>query len=319
MPRRIEVQQAAIESWLDLGFDVVSVNIPGEVEHLHTEFPGITFLHVSRSAASGGNDPHVYLSELFNVLTSMPGEICGVVNSDISLLYEPGLYALICNHAEKALVLGSRIDLSPADSSSAMENSYGFDVFFFHRKILDDFPSGNFCLGMPWWDFWFPLMATACGVPLKRLMTPVAHHVIHEVAWGDAELEKFWLLLSRSWTDAAAAQGGAAGNSRDFTYAFAHDMTRGAEILRHHLQFATESLFLPHFGHLSNTVTFNEAAFLAMKAKLVAYEERLAERERLLAAAYASNSWRLTGPLRLLKSKIKCLVKQFRFSDGKPG
>lgn len=308
MPRRIEAQQAAIGSWLGLGFAVVAVNPPGEVEHLHASFPGVQFVQASACGGPGEDVPHVFLPELFRVLNAQPGAVCGVVNSDICLSAPPEFNGFLARHTEGAMVFGSRIDVEPGDPGVKTDNPFGFDFFFFQKGIIDTLPLANFYLGMPWWDFWLPLAAASRGILLKRLLTPIACHVVHDVAWSEADLERFWRILSQHLSDASPGSGGDATNVSRLTDALAMDMARGGEILRLHLQYGADSIFLPSAVDVPGTVTINEATFLAMKEKLIAFDARSAENERSMAAVLASRSWRITEPLRMLKGKLQSLL-----------
>lgn len=306
MPRRIEAQQVAVTSWLRIGFDVVSINIGDEVAHLQQLFPGVRFETVESGIA---NPPHVPLREVFARLSGSTSPVCGIVNSDVSLLSAPDLLLFLASEAAESIVFGPRMDVSPCGQSVACENSLGFDFFFFNREMLEHFPHGDFELGMPWWDFWFPLVAASRGAQLKRLITPIAYHVVHEIGWSEDDLDRYWRILS----DALFAESRVEDVSRPelpvFARAFQYERERGAEILRNYLQYATGCILIPDPDMHPDVVSVNGKALLDMRNKLVNYEERLAEMERSLAAVRSSNSWRLTEPLRNLKSKAIALIR----------
>ncbi len=304
MPRRIEAQQAAISSWQQLGFNVVSLNRPGEIDDLVHAFPDVLFFKSAGGQAAEDGFPYVRINELLDALASFPGEVGAIVNSDVSLAAGSDLHSFMGKHAENSMVFGPRIDVMLDDLSVNAENPYGFDFFFFSKKVLATIPCSDFYLGLPWWDYWLPLATASRGCKLKRLMSPVAYHLSHELGWSEALLEKYWHIMKGSISSQLESIERCLPSVAD---ALDNDMHSGAEILRTILNFGTESLFLPGAGSSANLVSLNEETFEKMKSRLVAIEQRNAENERTLAAIYSTKSWRFTEPLRRVKRIIRNL------------
>ena len=85
--------------------------------------------------------------------------------------------------------------------------SVGYDYFLMSGDVLDDFADGPFCLGMPFWDYWLPLMALLKGRPLKALQSPVALHVAHETRWDDTIYLFFHALIASVIETSKASRG----------------------------------------------------------------------------------------------------------------
>ncbi|MEG4244009.1 FkbM family methyltransferase [Microcoleus sp. MON2_D6] len=196
-PGNIENQRAAVESWLSLGFDAVSLNSREEISQLQPIYENVTFHEVKRDARAEAGRPLVYLDDLFVYLRDSGTKICGIVNSDIRLEADGDLISFICKQAENAVVFGSRTDVdSPAEQAAGEIYAKGFDFFFFDKELLKHFPNSQFCLGLPWWDLWIPLIAQQKGLTVKYLETAIAYHLKHPVNY----INDFWQKMGIHFT-----------------------------------------------------------------------------------------------------------------------
>ncbi|WP_229536970.1 hypothetical protein [Pelosinus baikalensis] len=90
------------------------------------------------------------VSLIFILMISWPyfagsdSQICGIVNSDIYLLGEK-FHSFISKEAVDSLVYGSRIDIKALDNLQGKLYGWGFDYFFFDRKIINSYPKSDFC------------------------------------------------------------------------------------------------------------------------------------------------------------------------------
>ncbi len=187
-PGNIENQRAAVESWRVLGFSPVSLNSPEEISQLQPIYENVTFHAVNRDARVEAGRPLVYLDDMFAYLRDRPTKICGIVNSDIRLKAGDDFLALICKEAENSIVFGSRVDVETSENTEGKIYAQGFDFFFFDKQLLEQFPTSQFSLGLPWWDLWIPLTAHQKNLKLKYLASPVAYHIKHQVNY----INNFW-------------------------------------------------------------------------------------------------------------------------------
>ncbi|MCK4292792.1 MAG: glycosyltransferase [Planctomycetes bacterium] len=192
-PRRIEAQIEAIESWIKLGFDVVSINCAEEIESLREFFPEVRFVRPQRDAREAFGKPLIYFDEFLEYFRESGYRICGIVNSDIHLVADEGIISFIKSEAENCLIYGSRTDVDSLDHPEGEVYQDGFDFFFFDRSLISCYPESEFCIGMPWWDYWAPLIPAVEGFQTKRLVSPFAYHIRHTCEW---EKEK-WLFLAK--------------------------------------------------------------------------------------------------------------------------
>ncbi len=176
-PKNIDRQSEAIKSWIKLGFNVVSINYAEEIEVLQPSFPDIKFVQAKRDGRQTFGKPVIYLDDFLEYLKNADSEVCGIVNSDIYLLGNEGISSSIKKYTMDSIVYGSRIDV---DSLKILEGDVyeaGFDFFFFDKSLTWYFPESDFCMGMPCWDYWMPLVATLEGLQIKKLISPFAYHL----------------------------------------------------------------------------------------------------------------------------------------------
>jgi protein O-GlcNAc transferase len=201
-PGNLESQRLALQSWQVLGFKVISLNNSSEVTILRSLYPHTTFHAVSRDAELEVGKPLIYLDHVWEYLqnacvkTETGNGIFGIINSDIHLKVDFDDLALIEREAKQSLVVSSRIEVENPDQTTGRIYTRGFDAFFFDADLLAKLPKSNYCLGMPWWDFWLPLIAQQHSVPIKYLTTPAAYHVQHRINYRSDLWERFGMQFA---------------------------------------------------------------------------------------------------------------------------
>jgi hypothetical protein len=92
-------------------------------------------------------------------------------------------------------------------------------------------------MGMPFWDYWMPLVTLLKGMPLKTFTSPVALHVHHDTRWDDTIYLFFHALITYVIELARRTRGqnpSAAGRQFDLFFDFVSHLysgvfTRGTE------------------------------------------------------------------------------------------
>lgn len=176
-------QQKAIESWQKNGFYVISINTPEEIAILQVEFPGVEFVAALRDAREQFGKPYIYLDDIFAFMAQSGSGICGIINSDIHLIAQ-NLCAFMEREALGSIVFGARIDVTSLDKKDEGKWFRGYDYFFFDKQLLNDYPREDFCLGLPWWDYWMLLVPLARRQRVKRIVPPIAYHILHPTRYG---------------------------------------------------------------------------------------------------------------------------------------
>lgn len=182
-PRNLEQQMVAMNTWREGGFRIVSINAVDEIAVLANHFPHIEFVAAARDARERYGKPYIYFDDVLSFFEKRDIPVCGIVNSDIFLINN-GLKTLIDREVEESMIFGSRLDVDQP-LSQAREYDKGFDFFFFDRRLINVYPrQTEFCLGMPWWDYWAPLVPLMHKFTAKRITSPTVMHIKHDTCWS---------------------------------------------------------------------------------------------------------------------------------------
>lgn len=187
----LENQQIALESWKNAGFNVVSINSLEDAALLRPHFPDIDFIAVRRDAKNNYGKSYIYFDDILTYFSNINSKICGIITPDIYLSAE-NFPAFIYKQSDKSLLYGSRVDVEQtAASYQGHMYTSGFDYFFFDRKIIQYYPKQDFCIGLPWWDYWTVLVPLMYKLPVKKIINPLAYHISHPPTWN----KKCWTSL----------------------------------------------------------------------------------------------------------------------------
>ncbi len=182
--KNLEIQREAVNSWKQLGFAVLSINCAEEAAVLELAFPDIEFVEVARDARIQFGRPYIYFDDIMACLWERGSDLCGIVNSDIYFLKNE-FYSFLTKEGSDSFVYGSRIDIESFTHLNGRVIQDGFDYFFFDKKVIAMYPASQFCMGMPCWDYWAVLSPLFAGVPMKKVITSHAYHIIHKVNWNN--------------------------------------------------------------------------------------------------------------------------------------
>ncbi len=199
-PRNHDNQKLAISSWRSHGLKVISLNNEVEVKGLESIYPHVTFHTVTRDAEAQVGRPLIYFDDIWAYIQNQElaeNGILGIINSDIHLKADFDCWQVIEREAEDGLVVCSRTEVQSLEQTSGQIYTRGFDAFFFSENLLQKLPKSDFCLGMPWWDFWLPLVTQQKGIKIKYLTTAIAYHIQHPINYRNDLWEKFGIKFTQ--------------------------------------------------------------------------------------------------------------------------
>lgn len=176
-------QVVALDSWIAAGFNIIAVNTAEEIQYLKSFFPKIEFYPASANGRAKFGKPFIYLDQIFAALSEKGTNICGIINSDIHLACK-NLKEVVARECQNAFVFGARLDVMSLDNSNDAMWYRGFDYFFFEQKLINLYPAEEFCLGLPWWDYWIVLIPLSRGITVKRVVSPAVKHIIHSARYS---------------------------------------------------------------------------------------------------------------------------------------
>jgi glycosyltransferase involved in cell wall biosynthesis/MoaA/NifB/PqqE/SkfB family radical SAM enzyme len=195
-PKDIERQQAAIATWLHLGIRVLSVNNANEIEFLRPHFPEVNFVPAAGNAQEILGKPLVYFDDVLKALSMAGSEVCGIINSDIHLRADHGFLEFILKESRNSFIYCSRVEIPSIEHTSGTKLDTGFDLFFFDQAVIGLYPPTSFAIGATWWDYWAVMVPLLRHYTVKKLISPVAFHVVHSRNWSPEEWHYLGGLLS---------------------------------------------------------------------------------------------------------------------------
>ena len=186
-------QVPAMLTWQKAGFKVVSLNDQEDIAALRPCCSGIEFVAVQENVRLLNGRHYINFDDIVNYFKTQNSPVCGIVNPGVYLA-KPELWELIQKEAPGSIVYGSQVDVESLTELKGSQDNQGFHFFFFDREFIQYYQEKKeFCLGLPWLDYWTVLIPLMRGYPAKKLTTPVAVHVRHKIYWD----KKVWLQLGR--------------------------------------------------------------------------------------------------------------------------
>jgi hypothetical protein len=181
-----EPQNEAMVSWSKY-YKVYSVNPVDEIEIGKEKFPFINFIE-SDNIFNYNNKKLIKLNGILDSIKLTNCEYCCIVNSDIILKKK-----IEKKHLKSDLLISTRWELD--DINHTTQKTYpfdaGYDIFLFEKSLIDIFYNKNYVIGMPWWDYWIPLIAIKLGLKVDHVKNPIIFHRTHPTNYDYDSWVKF--------------------------------------------------------------------------------------------------------------------------------
>ena len=254
-----------VDNWERSGFKVTSINCGEEANILRAA--GLDVIEVESA------QKRLKISEIMHAIAKTGLPFAGFMNADCRFI-EPIDAEKIGALARNSLILAERIDV---DQAGAPINflSCGFDAFFFDTATLQSLTDAGYRIGMPWWDYWFPLVMQRSGLELKRFSCPILLHTTHDFNWDHESYLDGGRALQAEFPNLRIIENGQPDAVPTFTH-----LWNSPTVLPPNINVATAELlsYIPAF----------------VKAR-----QDTASLEQEVQALRNSNSYRITYPLRL--------------------
>ncbi|MBN2752217.1 MAG: hypothetical protein JXQ84_05860 [Rhodospirillaceae bacterium] len=188
------VQAHCVASW---GGCVVTFNDAEEASALgEGAFERVT---ITRSGRQVLGKPVPFLADIFDYQYGVDAPVLGIVNADIAFEVTEAQRRWLVDAARRGLVCIRRTDTP--DATTALDQGtqlpQGYDAFLYPRSLLPGLHAEGFCLGMPFWDFWLPMVVALSGHAVMSVTAPIARHVAHPVVW-DASAPVFMHMFMQA-------------------------------------------------------------------------------------------------------------------------
>lgn len=189
-PKNIEHQVNCINSWKKWSSTIYALNTKSEIAILKTHFPFITFIESYRDASPIYNKSYMYIDDIMNVTQWMDNDVIAIINSDISFedeLFNHNIHLDIISKATSSFIYANRYDVK-SDSKSLYK--LGFDMFLFPPKFIDCIPKNNLAMGVPWWDYYLPMVSLLTAYPTIHWLNKYIVHQSHSTNYSDTLYEQ---------------------------------------------------------------------------------------------------------------------------------
>jgi hypothetical protein len=216
--RDTALQTVAIESWMAHGFTVCSINAPSEADQVRREFPDVRVVAATRTAEKAVGKPLPFVMDLLREAAAQDpqAKLTGFINSDIILRGPASLPQTLVDQARSCAVLLPRVDVPNLDAVANFKPtgrehySIGYDGVFLPPPLITVIPENLFSIGMPFWDYWLPLVLLLQGHGLKTVASPIALHVGHATRWDKSVYLFFHAMMSDALKVAGAQKSASA-------------------------------------------------------------------------------------------------------------
>jgi hypothetical protein len=210
------LHQRLIRSWLQAGFEPVSINTAFELDkhpdhHEHLKALGVGGLVVP---ATEGNYPP-YLPNLRLALElaaeRYPGEVLAITNADIFIDLDDSSHHQLRLLRHDGFLMAHRTDidddtlfgLSPAERRQLkLCEPFVAGIDFIAARsetmrLATDFLSPDLTIGLPWWDLLLPMALFAVGATRSFLASDQFLHLKHEERWDPRWLDQVGTRATR--------------------------------------------------------------------------------------------------------------------------
>jgi tetratricopeptide (TPR) repeat protein len=177
-----DYDRLCLQSWIACGFKIIALNAPDEIPALASRYPEVEFIATQRNASSVFGRKTPFIADILAALAHESAAVLGIINSDV--LFEPAaawrdLGQLV---AQKCVVTGQRCDTRSLIDGALHHYRPGFDCFFFGKAAAEELASDTnpFSMGLPWWDYWFPVTLALRGYEIRCVARPTILHLAHE-------------------------------------------------------------------------------------------------------------------------------------------
>lgn len=194
-------QKYCIESWMNNGFKVYSLNTADEIEILKHIYLDVHFVEAPRDGTAVVGRPLVHIADMVTALKDRGYKQCGIVNSDVYMNDAPSFLPFLRKEISNSCVFGHRIDVKELGEIRGGAYTLGYDFFFFEIDQFDTKAFSPFLQGVPWWDYALPLMLGMRGTFLKKLDSPIFFHLIHGQKWQTDSWRAYWKIMRQMLDD----------------------------------------------------------------------------------------------------------------------
>jgi len=185
-PRQLPAQADAIRTWTETGLPIGSINHSSEIDILQqapelAELP-IRFIPTDYVATKYFDRPLVYLDNYLQFASQEGIEQFVLINSDNGILDKDYLNVTL-SRADYSVAVSNRSDEN-LETGSKTTYEFGYDLFVIRKKVYSCLSQSVFCLGVPYIDYFIPIISYLSGFDVAKTQNPLTFHIDHEKNWS---------------------------------------------------------------------------------------------------------------------------------------
>jgi hypothetical protein len=217
-PKNHNIQKQAIDSWISNGYTVISFNNSIEIGKLSPIYRDVVFQEVTRTATEETGKPLVYIDDIISHFASLQKSFT-LINSDIIFSFQNGIsdeLDALTKSDKPCITIASRIEVENDQIQFKDELHFnvlrygrhyycGYDFFFFNSQAVMCINEAlrlnsheKFALGIPWWDYYIPMLALQNGIKCFYLYPSPIYHHWHEAVYSKDLWIRYGLVLCKS-------------------------------------------------------------------------------------------------------------------------
>lgn len=190
-PSRVERQMQCIQTWIDLGLDVIAIQTRDEAPTIKRLFPSVEVQPIIQPKTRWSKQTPY----LFHILGYIY-EPTILINSDISLHYTQEQFDHYWVNTSPEMICAVRYDVEQDLEPSF--NPYGIDVFKLGPEIASEIIDVEFAIAVPGWDYYLPWYTSKkLGLPITTYLHTQVCHKRHTERWCNDDQRYAWHLLHR--------------------------------------------------------------------------------------------------------------------------
>ena len=183
-----EAQNEAMSSWASK-FSVYSVNTKNDIGKIKDLYPYIKFIETEEIYLYKGKEL-IKLNAILKAIKNSDKEYACIVNSDIILNTNIDVSSLLKDkYLDKGLIVSTRFELD--EDKDPYPFTAGYDIFIFNKKNVNLFLNKKYVIGMPWWDYWMPIISNKNQFNIYHISNRYIYHRTHQTNYDVDIWEEF--------------------------------------------------------------------------------------------------------------------------------
>ena len=183
-----EAQNEAMSSWASK-FSVYSVNTKNDIGKIKDLYPYIKFIETEEIYLYKEKEL-IKLNAILEAIKNSDKEYACIVNSDIILNTNIDVSSLLKDkYLDKGLIVSTRFELD--EDKDPYPFTAGYDMFIFNKKNVNLFLNKKYVIGMPWWDYWMPIISNKNQFNIYHISNRYIYHRTHQTNYDVDIWEEF--------------------------------------------------------------------------------------------------------------------------------